>query len=69
MSHRILASIMSQTFNKSAFFGASAYLIGMSNILHHLNMSMSSLGIFFVSQTYKHKLGPLRSLAQGSSVI
>lgn len=40
MNHRILLSIMSSMFNKSGFFGASAYLIGMSNILYHLNMSL-----------------------------
>lgn len=33
-------SIMSQKFNKSAFFGACDYLIGMSYILYHLNMSL-----------------------------
>lgn len=40
MNRCILVSIMSQMFNKSAFFGASAYLIGMSNVLCHLNMSL-----------------------------
>lgn len=34
-------SIMSQKFNKSAFFGGCDYLIGMSYILYHLNMSLS----------------------------
>lgn len=31
---------MSQKFNKSAFFGASAYLIGINTIMYHLNKSL-----------------------------